>query len=154
MKKALAFLVLGLMAVSGAMAQYFFFRPLRVECSYTQFGIGPEIEYAIPSGTMDIALFLSGDISLSQADYGSLAIGSRICPFTFEGKGFYFCPMADILVEGVQTNDSLAFDLGYRVILFDFLTGFAEAGGVMYHSNYTYTTSFGFNFCMGLGVAL
>jgi len=154
MKKLLICLLMGVAIVSSAMAQYFFFRPVRVECVYNQYGMGPEVELAFPAGNMNVSLFLSGSVSLTEADYGSLSIGSRVYPFTFEGKGLYLCPMASILLEGAQTNNSLAFDLGYRLILFDLVTGFAEAGGVMHYSNYTYTTSFGFNFSLGLGVAL
>jgi|GEM_PF-6295180 hypothetical protein len=154
MKKLFIFLAMATLGLSGAMAQYFYFRPLRVECSYDQFGLGPEVEYAFPYGNANISLFVSGNISLTEPDYGSLAIGSRIYPFTFEGKGLYVSPMADILVQGIETNNALSLDLGYRAILFDLATVFAEAGGIVYYNNYTRVASLGFNFCMGFGVAL
>lgn len=153
-KRLLLCLVAGCTMVSGAMAQYSFIKPLRVECIYDKYGIGPEVEYAFPSGNMNLALFLSGSFSLSEVDYGCFTIGSRIYPFTIEGIGFYISPMENILLEGMETNNSAALDLGYRIMLFDLLTGFAEAGGVLYTNSYLDTTTFGFNFRLGLGFAL
>jgi hypothetical protein len=153
-KRLLLCLVVGCMMVSGAVAQYSFIKPLRIECIYDKYGMGPEVEYAFSSGNMNLAFFLSGSLSLSEADYGSFTIGSRVYPFTIEGTGFYLSPMENILLEGLETNNSVALDLGYRIMLFDLLTGFAEAGGVMYTDSYTDTTTFGFNFRIGFGVAL
>jgi hypothetical protein len=154
MKKLLLCLAIGSIAASAAVAQAFFFRPLRIECDYCPTGVGPELEYAIPAGDMNIAFLVAMDISLSMPDYGGIGFGSRIYPFGVDGDGFYISPMGNLLLDGFLTNYSLSLDGGYRLILFDFLTGFAEAGGVMYYNNYTYASTFGFNFSLGLGVAL
>jgi hypothetical protein len=142
------------MTIPGAIAQYSFIKPLRIECIYDKYGIGPEVEYALASGNMNLAFFLSGSISTTEADYGSFTVGFRVYPFTVEGTGFYVSPMENVLLEGVETNNSLALDLGYRIMLFDRFTGFGEAGGSMYTNSYTNTTKYGFNFRAGLGLAL
>jgi hypothetical protein len=153
-KRLLLCLLTGCMAVSGAIAQYSFFKPLRIECIYDKYGMGPEAEYVVASRNMDLAFFLSGSISVTEADYGSFTIGSRVYPATVDGAGFYISPMENVLLEGVETNNSLALDFGYRIIIFDQFTGFGEAGGLMYTNSYANTTKYGFNFRVGFGFAL
>lgn len=107
------------------------------------------VEYAFPNEDKKIAFFVPMDISLSRPDYGSIGLGSRVYLFGIDGDGIYISPMANVLLDGILTNYAVSLDGGYRFILFDFLTGFAEAGGVMNYDSYAGAATLGFFSALG-----
>jgi hypothetical protein len=128
MKRLLIALTGLVIVAASAMSQDL--KPLRVQVEYDQ-SFWLEGEYAIPVGhSMDVAPAIRiGGLSNSDILVG---IEGRLYPFGPLAEGFYACISGtyDYQFTGAPHSyvDSESIGVGYRLIVFGYLTGIVEAG--------------------------